>query len=60
MTAYSVPVIGVGSLLLIDNMQPGALDRMTASAVGQFAVVAAFALYVVGFVAIRRFSKIDV
>ncbi|MEV6248084.1 type II secretion system F family protein [Streptomyces sp. NPDC051742] len=60
MTAYSVPVIGVGSLLLIDNMQPGALDRMTGSAIGQFAVVAAFALYVVGFVAIRRFSKIDV
>ncbi|WP_406061711.1 type II secretion system F family protein [Streptomyces sp. NBC_01077] len=60
MTAYSVPVIGVGSLLLIDNMQPGALDRMTSSGVGQFAVVAAFALYVVGFVAIRRFSKIDV
>lgn len=60
MTAYSVPVIGVGSLLLIDNMQPGALDRMTGSGLGQFAVVAAFALYVVGFIAIRRFSKIDV
>lgn len=60
MTAYAVPVIGVGSLLLIDNMQPGALDRMTSSAVGQFAVVAACALYVVGFAAIRRFSKIDV
>ncbi|RSS55275.1 type II secretion system F family protein [Streptomyces sp. WAC01280] len=60
MTAYSVPVIGVGSLLLIDNMQPGALDRMTSSTVGQFAVVVATALYVVGFAAIRRFSKIDV
>ncbi|MFJ7127964.1 type II secretion system F family protein [Streptomyces sp. NPDC098101] len=60
MTAYSVPVIGVGSLLLIDNMQPGALDRMTGSGLGQFAVIAAFALYAVGFVIIRRFSKIDV
>ncbi|MFC8172978.1 MULTISPECIES: type II secretion system F family protein [unclassified Streptomyces] len=60
MTAYSVPVIGVGSLLLIDNMQPGALDRMTDSGLGQFAVIAAFALYAVGFVIIRRFSKIDV
>ncbi|MCT4355554.1 type II secretion system F family protein [Streptomyces sp. Je 1-79] len=60
MTAYAVPVIGIGSLLLIDNMQPGALDRMTGSGLGQFAVVAAFALYVVGFVIIRRFSKIDV
>lgn len=60
LTAYAVPVIGIGSLLLIDNMQPGALDRMTGSGLGQFAVVAAFALYVVGFVIIRRFSKIDV
>ncbi|MET9951048.1 type II secretion system F family protein [Streptomyces sp. NPDC006339] len=60
MTAYAVPVIGVGSLLLIDNMQPGALDRMTGSAAGQLAVVVAFALYVVGFVVIRRLAKIDV
>jgi tight adherence protein B len=60
MTAYAVPVIGIGSLLLIDNMQPGALDRMTGSGLGQFAVVAACALYVVGFAVIRRFSKIDV
>ncbi|MET9653653.1 type II secretion system F family protein [Streptomyces sp. NPDC006460] len=60
MTAYAVPVIGIGSLLLIDNMQPGALDRMTGSGLGQFAVVIAFALYVVGFAVIRRFSKIDV
>ncbi|MGW0464089.1 type II secretion system F family protein [Streptomyces sp. NPDC003027] len=60
MTAYAVPVIGIGSLLMIDNMQPGALDRMTGSGLGQFAVVLAFGLYVVGFVVIRRFSKIDV
>ncbi|GAA2783549.1 type II secretion system F family protein [Streptomyces showdoensis] len=60
LTAYAVPVIGVGSLLLIDNMQPGALDRMTGSGMGQLAVVIAIALYGVGFVAIRRFSKIDV
>ncbi|MFF0747542.1 type II secretion system F family protein [Streptomyces sp. NPDC004267] len=60
MTAYAVPVIGVGSLLLIDNMQPGALDRMTGSGLGQLAVVLAFGLYAVGFVIIRRLAKIDV
>lgn len=60
LTAYAVPVIGVGSLLLIDNMQPGALERMTGSGLGQAAVVIALGLYGVGFVAIRRFSKIDV
>ncbi|MER7518543.1 type II secretion system F family protein [Streptomyces sp. NPDC126499] len=60
LTAYAVPVIGVGSLLLIDNMQPGALDRMTGSAAGQIAVMVAFVLYAVGFVVIRRLAKIDV
>ncbi|MFF7179486.1 type II secretion system F family protein [Streptomyces sp. NPDC008121] len=60
MTAYAVPVIGIGSLFLIDNMQPGALDRMTGSGLGQAAVVLAFGLYVLGFAVIRRFSKIDV
>ncbi|MFF2572554.1 type II secretion system F family protein [Streptomyces sp. NPDC058084] len=60
MTAYAVPVIGVGSLLLIDNMQPGALDRMTGSGLGQLAVVLAFGLYGVGFMVIRRLAKIDV
>jgi tight adherence protein B len=60
MTAYAVPVIGVGSLLLIDNMQPGALDKMTGSGIGQICVIVAFALYAVGFAIIRRFSKIDV
>ncbi|MFD8010886.1 type II secretion system F family protein [Streptomyces sp. NPDC058955] len=60
MTAYAVPVIGFGSLLLIDNMQPGALDRMTGSPLGQGAVIVACALYVLGFAVIRRFSKIDV
>ncbi|MFJ9827612.1 type II secretion system F family protein [Streptomyces sp. NPDC101160] len=60
LTAYAVPVIGVGSLLLIDNMQPGALDRMTGSGLGQLAVVLAFGLYAVGFVIIRRLAKIDV
>jgi tight adherence protein B len=60
MTAYAVPVIGVGSLLLIDNMQPGALDKMTGSGIGQICVIVAFALYTVGFAIIRRFSKIDV
>jgi tight adherence protein B len=60
MTAYAVPVIGIGSLLLIDKMQPGALDKMTGSGLGQICVIVAFALYAVGFIIIRRISKIDV
>lgn len=59
-TAYLVPVLGVGSLLLVDAMMPGALDRMTGSFIGQSAVLVALGLFALGFVLIRRLSKIDV
>ncbi|MEU6311210.1 type II secretion system F family protein [Streptomyces sp. NPDC047014] len=59
-TAYLVPVMGVGSLLLVDTLMPGALDRMTGSVFGQSAVLVALGLFAVGFVLIRRLSKIDV
>ncbi|MCX5122828.1 type II secretion system F family protein [Streptomyces sp. NBC_00347] len=59
-TAYLVPVMGVGSLLLVDAMMPGALDRMTGAGIGQTAVLIALGLFALGFVAIRRLSKIDV
>ncbi|MFD1833087.1 MULTISPECIES: type II secretion system F family protein [Streptomyces] len=59
-TAYTVPAIGLGAMLLIDTIEPGALDRVTGSFAGQVAVVVSVALYVLGFVAIRRISRIDV
>ncbi|MFI1964110.1 type II secretion system F family protein [Streptomyces pathocidini] len=59
-TAYAVPAIGLGALLLLDRVMPGALERMTGSFVGQAAVVVAVALYAVGFFLVRRMSKIDV
>ncbi|KDN79985.1 membrane protein [Streptomyces olindensis] len=60
MTSYAVPVLGVGSLFLMDGVKDGALDRMTGSSFGQAAVIIAFSLYAVGFVLIRRLSRIDV
>ncbi|MFI1562626.1 type II secretion system F family protein [Streptomyces sp. NPDC020490] len=60
MTSYAVPVLGIGSLFLMNGVKDGALDRMTGSPVGQGAVIVAFALYAVGFVLIRRLSRIDV
>ncbi|MGW0757517.1 type II secretion system F family protein [Streptomyces sp. NPDC002814] len=60
MTSYAVPVLGVGSLLLMNGVQEGSLDRMTGSPVGQGAVILAFALYAIGFIMIRRLSRIDV
>lgn len=59
-TAYVVPLMGVGTLLLMNRIADGSLDRMTSSFWGQAAVVVAFALYGIGFFLIRRMSKIDV
>ncbi|PZH03696.1 hypothetical protein C1I97_20045 [Streptomyces sp. NTH33] len=60
MTSYAVPVLGVGALFLMNGVKAGALERMTGSPFGQAAVIIAFALYAVGFVLIRRLSRIDV
>ncbi|MGV4982436.1 type II secretion system F family protein [Streptomyces sp. NRAIS4] len=60
MTSYAVPVLGVGALFLMNAVKDGALARMTGSPVGQGCVIVAFAMYAVGFVLIRRLSRIDV
>lgn len=60
MTSYAVPVLGIGALFLMNGVKDGALDRMTGSPVGQACVLVAFAMYAVGFVLIRRMSRIDV
>jgi tight adherence protein B len=59
-TAYVVPLMGIGTLLLMNRIAPGSLDRMTSSIWGQAAVIGAFTLYGIGFFLIRRMSKIDV
>lgn len=59
-TAYAVPVMGLGSLLLIDRIMPGAVSAMTGSTVGRICVLISLGLYVVGFALIRRMSRIDV
>ncbi|WP_181804251.1 type II secretion system F family protein [Streptomyces shenzhenensis] len=60
MTSYAVPVLGIGALLLMNSVKSGTLERMTGTGLGQAAVVVAFGLYVIGFVLIRRLSRIDV
>ncbi|MFC8918279.1 type II secretion system F family protein [Streptomyces sp. NPDC057116] len=59
-TAFALPLLGLGFLLMINGMAPGALDKMTGSAVGQIGSVLAFGLYAAGFVLIRRLSRIRV
>jgi tight adherence protein B len=59
-TAYAVPGFGFAALLLLNAVLPGALDRMTGALIGQIAVIVALVLYAIGFVVIRRLSRIDI
>jgi tight adherence protein B len=59
-TAYAVPAIGIGALLMLGRIAPGSLQTLTGSVLGQLAVVVSFVLYAVGFLLIRRMAKIDV
>ncbi|MDX3066188.1 MULTISPECIES: type II secretion system F family protein [Streptomyces] len=59
-TAYAVPGFGFGAMLLMNAVMPGALDRMTGAFIGQAAVIVALVLYAIGFIVIRRLSRIDV
>ncbi|MER5518964.1 type II secretion system F family protein [Streptomyces sp. NPDC002763] len=60
MTSYAVPVLGIGALFLMNGVKGDTLDRMTGTTLGQAAVLIAFGLYAIGFVLIRRLSRIDV
>jgi tight adherence protein B len=59
-TAYTVPAIGLGSLLLLNQIMPGSLNALTGSTTGRVAVLVALGMYIVGWVLIRRMSRIDV
>ncbi|MER8072858.1 type II secretion system F family protein [Streptomyces sp. NPDC094034] len=59
-TALAVPLLGLGFLLMINATTPGALDKMTGSALGQIGTGIAFAMYAVGYLLIGRLSRVQV
>ncbi|WP_058046008.1 type II secretion system F family protein [Streptomyces roseifaciens] len=59
-TAYIVPGMGLGALLIMDRIWPGALDKITGSVIGQGAMIVSIGLYGLGFFLVRRLGKIDV
>ena len=52
-------VIGAAALFLADLIRPGTLDRVAGSPLGILALVVAGMLFVVGFVLIRRITRIE-
>ncbi|MER6121820.1 type II secretion system F family protein [Streptomyces sp. NPDC001795] len=59
-TAFTVPMLGLGSLILVNSSNKGALERVTGSPLGQGLVLLSLGLYAVGFFVIRRLGKIEV
>lgn len=58
-TAWLVIVMGMGMLLLLNLMWPGTVDKMVRQPLGQGALVVGIGLFAVGFLAIRRMTRID-
>ncbi|MFI5802552.1 type II secretion system F family protein [Streptomyces sp. NPDC051561] len=59
-TAYTVPLMGLGAMIMLNSMTPGSMEKMTGHPIGQIVVAVSVALYALGFVAMRRIGKIDV
>ncbi len=58
-TSYIVPILGLGALLLLNAINSQTLDRMTTEPVGIVALVGASILYALGWVAIKRTTRIE-
>lgn len=59
-TAYIVPALGLLTVLLLDSIRPGTLQRVTGTALGITALIVAAIIYSVAFVVIRRVTRIEV
>ena len=59
-TAFTLPLLGLGAMLMMNSMMPGALARVTGSPVGQLAMLVAVGLFAGGFLVIRRLGRIEV
>jgi tight adherence protein B len=59
-TSYVVPLLGVGALLMLNAINSSTLPRMTSHPIGIAALVVAAVLYVLGSLAIRRVTRIEV
>jgi tight adherence protein B len=58
-TSYLIPILGLGSVLMINQMRAGALEEMTSTAIGRLALVIGLTLYAVGFVLVQRTTRIQ-
>lgn len=58
-TSYLVPFLGLGALLLLNAINSSLLKQMTSKPLGILALVVASILYVIGWVTIRRTTRVE-
>ena len=58
-TSILVTVMGIGMLLMLNVIQPGTVEKMTQNLIGQLALILAFALFAIGYLAVRRITRIE-
>lgn len=58
-SGYMVIVMGLGAVVIMNVMNPGVLDTMLSNLVGQVVLVVAAALFVLGYLLMRRLSKVE-
>ncbi|GAB3242067.1 type II secretion system F family protein [Kineosporia babensis] len=59
-TSWIVLFLGAGSLLMMNVIAPGTLNKVTSSLIGQVILVIALVMYAGGFWMIRRTTRIDI
>ncbi len=58
-TAYVIPVLVVGLLLILNLSTPGALEELTSSLLGRVVLVVSGTLILVGYLMIQRITKVE-
>ncbi|WP_084468867.1 type II secretion system F family protein [Nocardiopsis trehalosi] len=58
-TSWALLTMGIGSLFMLNLLQPGAVLTMTQSTPGLIVLGLGLSLFVIGFLAVRRMTKID-
>lgn len=59
-TGWVLAAMGIGSLFLINLVQPGSIKHMTGSLIGEIVLAVAIALFVGGLFLIRKSTRVDI
>jgi tight adherence protein B len=59
-SSYAVVGIGAGAVLVMNLLSPGALDQLATTLIGRLVLAVALGLFAVGFVLIKRLTRIEV